>query len=45
MNKTKKAKVKATGELVEVYRLNRGGWCNYADCKTEYEDDELEFVE
>jgi hypothetical protein len=33
-NQTKKAKVKETGQLIEVYKLKNGNWCNYADCKT-----------
>ena len=41
---TRKAKVKATGQTVEVYKLDKGGWCNYADCKTEYKTEELEFI-
>ena len=45
MNKTRKAKVKATGQIVEVYRLHRGGWCNYADCKTEYKEEDLQFLD
>lgn len=44
MATTKKAKVKATGQLVEVYKLTRGTWCNSNDCKTEYKDNELEFL-
>jgi len=40
---TKKAVAKATGFKVEVYRLNNGGWCNFADCKTLYKEDELTF--
>lgn len=39
----KKVKVNATGLSVEVYRLNGGGWCNFADCKTLYKEDELTF--
>jgi hypothetical protein len=44
-NKTRKAKVKATGQVVEVYRLQRGGWCNLADCKTEYKEEDLQFID
>jgi len=44
MTKAKKAKVKATGLIVEVYKLQRGGWCNSVDCKTEYKEEELEFI-
>ena len=43
-NPTRKAKVKATGQIIEVYRLTAGGWCNYADCKTTYQDHEIEFI-
>jgi hypothetical protein len=42
-NKTKMAIIKATGQKVEVYKLRRGTWCNYNDCKTEYQDSELTF--
>lgn len=45
MYKTRKAKVKATGQIVEVYRLLRGGWCNNADCKTEYKEEDLQFLD
>lgn len=43
-NELKKAIVIATGKEVQVYRLNRGGWCNFADSKTEYKDSELRFI-
>ena len=43
MAKTMKATVIATGEVVTVYRLNKGGYCNYADCATNYREDELKF--
>jgi len=42
-NEIKKAIVIATGAEVKVYRLKKGGWCLYADCKTEYKDIELKF--
>jgi hypothetical protein len=42
--KERRAKVKATGMIVLVYALQRGGWCNSVDCKTEYKDDDLEFL-
>lgn len=45
MNKTRKAKVKATGQIVEVYRLQRGGCCNYADCKRQYKEEDLQFLD
>lgn len=43
MSKTKKATIKATGAVVEVYKLIRGPWCNAKDCKTEYQENELTF--
>jgi len=45
MNTIRKAKVKATGQTVEVYYLQKGGWCNYADCKTEYKEEDLQFLD
>ncbi len=42
-NNTKKAIVIATGKEIEVYKLNRGGWADYSDCKTEYKAEELDF--
>lgn len=45
MNKTRKAKVKATGKIIEVYRLQRGNWCDYADCTTEYKEEDLQFID
>jgi hypothetical protein len=44
MNELKKARVKITGKIINVYRLKRGNWCDYADCITEYQDNELEFL-
>jgi hypothetical protein len=44
MAATKQAIVKSTGQRIEVYRLNRGGWANYSDCKTEFQDHELDFI-
>ena len=43
-NKTKKATVIATGQLVEVYQTIRGTWCNIADCKTEYKKEDIKFI-
>lgn len=43
-NKLKKAKVKSTGNIVEVYKLNSGLWCNYADCTTTYKSEDLDFL-
>lgn len=45
MKTTRTAKVKATGQTIEVYPLQRGGWCNFADCKTEYKEQDLQFLE
>jgi len=39
-----KAKVKATGKEIDVYKLRRGGYCDSSDCKTEYQENELEFL-
>lgn len=44
MKNLRKARVKATGKTIEVYSLNKGDWCDYSDCKTEYKDDELIFI-
>lgn len=41
----RKAKVIKTGEIITVYKLKRGTWCNYKDCKTEYQEKELQFLE
>lgn len=41
---TKKAKIKRTGNIIIVYLLKRGTWCDYSDCKTEYSENELEFL-
>ncbi len=38
--KDKKATVKSTGQKVEVYKLNRGPWCNGNDCFTEYAEEQ-----
>jgi len=43
MSKLKTATVKATGKKIQVYKLNRGTWCDYADCTTEYTNDQLIF--
>ena len=43
-NKTVKAKIKATGATIVVYKLNNGKWCNYEDCNTTYDESELEFI-
>ena len=46
MNKNKillRVLVKATGKFIDVYRTHRGTYCDYADCKTEYNADELKF--
>ena len=50
-----KARIKATGALVTVYRLNKvddeskskpkqGMLCNYNDCSTNYKNSELEIL-
>lgn len=43
--KTRKAEVRATGELIEVYRLKSGEWCNSDDCTTKYSDNDLRFLD
>lgn len=41
---TVKAKVKATGKEVEVYKSKlRSTWIEYPDCGKEYKQDELQF--
>lgn len=42
-NKTQQVKVKATGNVIEVYKLKKGGWCDAKNCTTEYKDSEIEF--
>lgn len=44
MAETKKAKIKSTGVVIEVYKLVNGNWCNYSDCKTQYSESELQFI-
>lgn len=43
-NPTKKVKVNATGAIIEVYLTKRGTYCDFADCKTEYEKSQLTFL-
>ena len=38
-----KAKVKKTGIIVEVYKLDSGGWCDFSDCTTTYTKEKLDF--
>lgn len=45
VNELKKAKVKTTGKIIEVYRLLKGAWCDYADCNTVYNDEDLIILE
>ena len=40
----KKSKVKTSEKIIEVYQLRTGKWCDYADCKTIYNESELEFI-
>ena len=48
MNKSKNFLVKATGETIRAYKLNKNEkgkketWCNFEDCKTTYCITELE---
>lgn len=42
-NKLKTATVIKTGRVVQVYKLSRGPWCDFADSKTEYQHNELKF--
>jgi hypothetical protein len=45
VNESKKAKVKATGKEVFVYRHSkRDVWVDKEDCKTEYTPAELTFL-
>ncbi len=40
----RKAKVKATGKVITVYKCNdRGTWLDAVDCLTEYQTSELTF--
>lgn len=43
-NEVKKAKVKATGKMIEVYRRTAGGWVDYPSCSKIYQNDELIFI-
>lgn len=45
-NKTKKVKIKSTGNTVEVYKSSTKAdtWINANDCKTEYHKDQIEFI-
>ena len=40
----RKAIVIATQKQIEVYKLNRGTWCDCEDCTTEYDEKELRFI-
>jgi len=50
MNDAKKAKVKGTDRIVEVYKLKTGTptskhiWCNCSGCSETFTDDQLEFL-
>lgn len=50
MNEVKKAKVKGTDRVVEVYKLKYGYptqlhiWCNYSGCTETFKESELEFI-
>lgn len=40
----KKAKIKVTNNEIEVYKNKlRGTWVDFADCKTEYYTNQLDF--
>ena len=55
-NKTKKAKVKGTNRIIDVYKLKSGGWCIFLGDKLTmaaveaqqhqetFTDDQLEFI-
>lgn len=43
MDKTIKALVRSTKEIIEVYKLKNGKWCDANDYTTEYEAQELKF--
>lgn len=45
MNPTKRAKIKATGKTIYVYKLLLGGWCDVNDHETTYLDSQLEILE
>lgn len=46
----KKAKVKGTDRIIEVYKLKEGTptelhkWCNFSGCKETFTENELEFL-
>ena len=44
MNKSVKARLISKDIEIEVYKLKNGNWCNYNDCKTEYNAKELKFI-
>ena len=39
-----KATIIKTGLNVQLYRRNDGGFVNYSDCKTVYQESELKFL-
>jgi hypothetical protein len=39
----RKATVLATKQQIEVYSRTAGGWVDFADCKTVYQENELAF--
>ncbi len=42
---TKKVRIKATGNTINVYQHRpTGDWVDAFDCKTMYKKDELEFI-
>ncbi len=43
-NPVLKAKLRSNGRIVEVYRLQSGGWCDFSDCTTKYHESQLEFI-
>jgi hypothetical protein len=41
-NQLLKAKVKATGKDVEVYKATEGCFIDFSDCKTKYQANEIQ---
>lgn len=43
-NQLKEAIVVGTTKAIKVYKLKSGMWCDFADCRTTYREDQLKFI-
>lgn len=43
-NPERKAIVRSSGKEITVYALKKGGYADAKDCKTEYKEHELQFI-